>query len=77
MGGSAAALHLRIMKTESLGQRLRRVRATIGLSLRDVASEIEGVTHSTLGRIENGSETSYKLGTRLSKWLKDNDPEEE
>ena len=52
----------------SLGERIRDKRAREGLSLRE-AGEASGVAFSTLGRIENGGETTLKIAQKVEAWL--------
>ena len=52
----------------NLGQRIREKREREGLSLRE-AGEASGIAFSTLGRIENGGETSLKIAQRAEAWL--------
>ena len=51
-----------------LGTRIREKRRREGLSLRQ-AGEASGVAFSTLGRIENGGETTLKIAQRVEAWL--------
>ncbi len=60
------------MNTEELRQKLAEIRAEMGLSLRDLAEELE-IAPSTLLRIENGANTSYEIGTRILEWIKQNE----
>jgi transcriptional regulator with XRE-family HTH domain len=59
----------RLVNTEELGRTVRRRRAELGLSLRDVAVET-GVSASTLSRIENGTgKPDADNIARLTTWL--------
>ncbi len=65
MTKSAGAL----VNTEELGRAIRRRRAELGLSLRDVATET-AVSASTLSRIENGTgKPDADNIARLTSWL--------
>ena len=52
----------------SLGSMIRQKREREGLSLRD-AGAASGVAFSTLGRIENGGETTVKVAQKIEAWL--------
>lgn len=51
-----------------LGEMIREKREREGLSLRQ-AGEASGVAFSTLGRIENGGETTVKIAHKIEAWL--------
>jgi transcriptional regulator with XRE-family HTH domain len=58
-----------LVNTEELGRAIRRKRAQLGLSLRDVATETD-VSASTLSRIENGTgKPDADNIARLTSWL--------
>jgi transcriptional regulator with XRE-family HTH domain len=58
-----------LVNTEELGRAIRRRRAELGLSLRDVATET-AVSASTLSRIENGTgKPDADNIARLTTWL--------
>ena len=61
------------MNPDELRNNLARVRAELGLTLRDVANEIGGVTFVQLSRIERGANTSYETGTKILDWIKRNE----
>lgn len=52
----------------ALGALIRQKREREGLSLRE-AGAASGVAFSTLGRIENGGETTVKIAQRVEAWL--------
>lgn len=51
-----------------LGKRIREKRVREGLSLRE-AGAASDVAFSTLGRIENGGETTVKIAQKVEAWL--------
>ncbi len=52
----------------ALGEMIRGKREREGLSLRE-AGAASGVAFSTLGRIENGGETTLKIAQKIEAWL--------
>ena len=56
-----------------IGRRIREKREREGLSLRE-AGAASGVAFSTLGRIENGGETTVKIAQKVEAWLNDEAP---
>jgi transcriptional regulator with XRE-family HTH domain len=68
-GDSVARSTKTLVNTEELGRAIRRRRAELGLSLRDVADKTS-VSASTLSRIENGTgKPDADNIARLTSWL--------